>query len=455
MISRRCTATQVTITYIVVGLLLLFVVSCTPQLTAIPTPTATATSEVGTLIDVVGTPPRLPATAETELDEITTPESPSLTYLTLWTVEAISPRAEGEGGRVFGSGLRAFENTYPDISISVVLKNESGKGSVLDYLRTAGQAAPSVLPDVVVLNIVDLAQAARTGLVVPLDGLVSPLLVSDLLPAARAAGTVDGQLVGIPFEMDVEHLIYNTNKVTSTPIVWTDVISANTNYVFPAKGRNGLVNDAFLIQYLALGGRLQNEEGQPFLDEQALRTVLGYYRQGVEEGVISPDVLTISTPDDIWPIYISAQVGITHVNAHRFLSDRSVLRSTQFADIPTREGTPLTIGRGQVLAIVARDPAQQAAASRLIEWLMAPDNNAMWNRTRAYIPTRYAAFDMLGNNDPYWPFLRRQLEIAVPPPAFPEYDQIGRVLQQAVVEVLSDEATPEEAAAAAVDAVTP
>jgi multiple sugar transport system substrate-binding protein len=455
MISRRCTATQVTITYIVVGLLLLFVVSCTPQLTAIPSPTATATSEVGTLIDVVGTPPRLPATAETELDEITTPESPSLTYLTLWTVEAISPRAEGEAGRVFGSGLRAFENTYPDISISVVLKNESGKGSVLDYLRTAGQAAPSVLPDVVVLNIVDLAQAARTGLVVPLDGLVSPLLVSDLLPAARAAGTIDGQLVGIPFEMDVEHLIYNTNKVTSTPIVWTDVISANTNYVFPAKGRNGLVNDAFLIQYLALGGRLQNEEGQPFLDEQALRTVLGYYRQGVEEGVISPDVLTISTPDDIWPIYISAQVGITHVNAHRFLSDRSVLRSTQFADIPTREGTPLTIGRGQVLAIVARDPAQQAAASRLIEWLMAPDNNAMWNRTRAYIPTRYAAFDMLGNNDPYWPFLRRQLEIAVPPPAFPEYDQIGRVLQQAVVEVLSDEATPEEAAAAAVDAVTP
>ncbi|MEJ2554969.1 MAG: extracellular solute-binding protein [Anaerolineae bacterium] len=455
MISRRHTVSQATITYIVGGLLLLFVVSCTPQLTAIPSPSPTATTEVESLIDVVGTSPRPPATAEIESEEITTPETPSLTYLTLWTVEAISPQAEGEAGRVFGNGLRAFENTHPDVSISVVLKNESGKGSVLDYLRTASQAAPSVMPDVVVLNTVDLAQAARTGLVVPLDGLVSPLIIDDLLPAARAAGSVDGQLVGIPFEMDVEHLIYNTNKVTSTPIVWTDVISANTNYVFPAKGRNGLVNDAFLIQYLALGGHLQDEEGQPFLDEQALRTILEYYRRGVEVGVISPDILTISTPDDIWPIYISAQVGIAHVNAHRFLSDRSVLRSTQFADIPTQEGNPLTISRGQVLAIVARDPDQQALASRLIEWLMAPDNNAMWNRTRAYIPTRYAVFDELGDSDPYWPFLQHQLEIAVPPPAFPEFDQIGRVLQQAVVEVLSDDATPEEAAAAAVNAVTP
>jgi maltose-binding protein MalE len=47
------------------------------------------------------------------------------------------------------------------------------------------------------------------------------------------------------------------------------------------------------------------------------------------------------------------------------------------------------------------------------------------------------------------------LEVAVPPPSFPEYDQLGRVLQQAVIEVLSEEATPEEAADAALDAITP
>jgi multiple sugar transport system substrate-binding protein len=336
-----------------------------------------------------------------------------------------------------------------------MLKNESGKGSVSDYLCTTNQAAPSVLPDLVVLDTVDLAQVARTDIIVPLDGLLSPSLVDDLLPGAYAAGTVDGALMGIPFEMDVEHLIYNTNKVSSTPIVWTDVISANTTYVFPAKGTNGLVNDSFLIQYLALGGRLQDDEGRPFLDEQALQAVLEYYRQGVEADVIPPEVLAVGSPDEVWPDYVAAQVGMAHVNSHRFLRDKSVLGSTEFASIPTRDGIPLTIGRGRSLAIVTREPDRQAAAAQLIEWLMATDNNVAWSQATSYLPTRRAAFVLIGDDNPYWFFLQHQLEVAVPLPAFPEYDQIGRVLQQAVIEVLSEEATPEEAAASAVDAITP
>jgi ABC-type glycerol-3-phosphate transport system substrate-binding protein len=384
-----------------------------------------------------------------------TPDAPLPMRFALWTIEAVSAEAEGEAGEIFGRGLEAFEDTYPDVTVAVALKNESGKGGILDYLRTASEVSPSVLPDLVVLSTTELAQAARSGLVVPLEDWISPALVADLLPAARQAATVDGQLVGIPFEMDLEHLIYNTNKLSATPITWTDVISSNTTYVFPAKGRNGLVNDSFLVQYLALNGRLQDDDGRPWLDEQALRSVLGYYWMGVERGVIPPNVLSIGAPEDIWPSYVSAEVGIVHVTSHHFLRDRGVLRTTQFAAIPTRDGTPLTIARGRALAVVTRVPERQAVAARLIEFFMAPDNNAAWNQTRAYLPTRYAAFSKVGQDDPYWPFLQQQLEVAVPPPAFPEYDQIGRVLQQSVVEVLSGEARPEDAAAAALDAIVP
>lgn len=255
--------------------------------------------------------------------------------------------------------------------------------------------------------------------------------------------------------MDVEHLIYNINKVASAPVNWTDVISSNVTYVFPAKGRNGLINDSFLIQYLALGGRLQDEEGRLLLDEQPLRAVLSYYRQGEQMGVVPSSVLEVGTPDDVWPSYVSARVGMVHANSRRFLADRDLLHSTQYADIPTRDGTPMAIVRGRVLAITARDPSRQAMAMRLIEWLMVPDSNATWSQTTAHLPTRYAAFNLLAGDDPYWLFLRHQMEIAVPPPAFPGYDQVGRVLQQAVIEVLTGEATPEAAAAAAVAAVIP
>lgn len=442
----------------IAGLLLLaLAATCAPQSLVRPSPTliSTATPSADATPEVEASPSRSAATAEALLDETSTPEPELPIQLILWTVEAVSPQAEGEAGVVFGTSLAAFEETNPDVQVSVVLKNESGKGSVPDYLRSASKAAPSVLPDVIVLNLVDLAQLAHSGLIVPLDGLLPPALIDDLLPGAQAVGTVDEQLMGIPFEMDVEHLIYNTNKIASTPLVWTDVISANTTYVFPAKGKNGLVNDAFLIQYLALDGRLQDDEGRPFLDEQALRAALEYYRQGVEEEVIPEGVLAVGTPDEIWPDYVAAQVGLAHAQSHRFLSDKGVLRSTEFAAIPTRDGNHLTIGHGRALAVVARDPGRQAAASLLVEWLMAPDNNMAWSQTTLYLPTRYAAFKLIGDDDPYWPFLQNQLEVAIPPPAFPEYDQIGRVLQQAVIEVLSEEATPEEAAAAAVDAITP
>ena len=446
-----------TIRCMMATLLLLFAAGCTSQIPffAPPTTVATRQSEASVTPEVSAAATPLGETAEAQADEANTPESELPVQLTLWTIKAVSPQAEGDAGAVFDNGLTAFENTHPDVQISVVLKNDSGKGSVPDYLRTASQAAPNVLPDLVVLNMVDLAHAAQTGVVVPLDGLLLPSLVDDLLPGARAAGVVDGQLMGVPFEMNVEHLIYNTNKVTSTPITWTGVISADTTYVFPAKGKNGLVNDAFLIQYLALGGRLQDDEGRPFLDEQALRAALGYYHQGVEEGVIPPKVLAVSSPDEIWPDYVAAQVGMAHVSGSRFLGDRSVLNSTDYAGVPTHDGTPLTIGHGRALAIVAQDPDRQALAARLIEWLMEPDNNVAWSRATLYLPTRYAAFDLIGDEDPYWTFLEHQLETAVPSPSFAEYDQIGRVLQQAVIEVLSEEATPEEAAAAAVDAISP
>lgn len=444
------------ITYFIVILLLLLVAGCTSQLPVLAPPTIVATieSEASATKAVSATST---ASGETTklVDEPMTPEPELPVQLTLWTVEAVSAQAEGDAGVVFDNSLTAFENNYPDIRITVVLKNDSGKGSVSDYLRTTSQAAPHVLPDLVVLNMVDLAQAARTGVVVPLDGLLSSSLIDDLLPGANAAGMVDGQLMGVPFEMDVEHLIYNTNKVTSTPIAWTDVISANTTYVFPAKGTNGLVNDAFLIQYLALGGRLQDDEGQPFLDEQALRAALEYYYLGIEEEVIPPKILTIGSPDEIWPDYVAAQVGMAHTSGHRFLSNKNVLRSTDFASIPTHDGTPLTIGHGRVLAIATHNPDRQATAARLIEWLLEPDNNVAWSRATLYLPTRYAAFNLMGDEDLYWSFLQDQLEIAVPSPSFPEYDQIGRVLQQAVIEVLSEEASPEEAAAAAVDAISP
>ncbi len=394
------------------------------------------------------------AAATTSLLDQPSPVAAETTInLTLWTVADVSEAADGEAATIFGNGLRAFEQAYPGVTVSAVLKNDSGKGSILDYLKTASQVAPSVLPDIVILNTSDLADANRTGTLVPLEELIDTSLEEDLLPSALAAGTVEGHLVGIPFEMDVEHIAYNTNKVNQAPLNWTDVLSRSDTYLFPAKGRNGLVNDAFLVQYLALGGQLQDEDGRPVINEQMTLAVLDFYQQGADRGVIPVTATQASTVEDVWPIYLSAEVDMANVSSHQYLRDRESLRATQFAAIPTRDGNPLTICRGRALVITTRDPAQQASALRLISWMLETDNIVAWSQAAYHLPPRYSAFDQLSVSDPYWTFAQQQMEAAVPPPAFTGYDQVGRVLQQAVTEVFSGESTPAEAAAAAFDAI--
>ncbi|NIO70729.1 MAG: hypothetical protein GTN71_17275, partial [Anaerolineae bacterium] len=53
---------------------------------------------------------------------------------------------------------------------------------------------------------------------------ISAELQEDLFPFAQKVGRFEDQLVGLQFETDIEHLIYNTNKLEEPPLTWTDVL---------------------------------------------------------------------------------------------------------------------------------------------------------------------------------------------------------------------------------------
>ena len=368
--------------------------------------------------------------------------------LTLWTTEAFFPTEDSDSGQILAQQWQAFEAARADVTIEYVLKKPYGKGGILDFLSTARAAAPTVLPDLVILDILELDEATEARLIQPLDDLVSSEVQQDLFPFARRS--FDGQLMGIQFEADVEHLIYNTNKIDSPPITWREVLSDSVAYIFPANGEGSLVNDAFLIQYLAAGGGLLDESGAPALDNDALVQVLQFYADGLEAGAIPPSVLEFADLDDCWVVYVSAQAALSNVSSDRYLADRGLLKNTAFAAIPTRDGNVATLSKGWALAIVTEDSGRQAAAAQFIEWLLAPESNANWNLAAGHLPTRQAAFEHLGTEDQYFPFVRQQLANVYPQPIDPAYDKIGRALQRAVQDVLQGEVSPEEAAEAVI-----
>ncbi|MGC8837720.1 MAG: extracellular solute-binding protein [Anaerolineae bacterium] len=400
-----------------------------------------------------GTPTAGPTTAPTPSPQPTATAGPALPLtpstsltLTLWWPDALLPPGGSEAQEVLESQLQAFEEAHPSISVVLRVKAAEGRGGLLDLLQKAHPVAPSILPDLVVLNAEDLGEAVRAGVLQPLDPLLPQALLDGLYPFAVNVGRFPEGLMAVQFAADVEHLAYDSSKVPTPPVTWTDVLSGTARYIFPAGGQQGRVNDAFLIQYLALGGRLVDEKGQPALDGRLLARVLDFYAQGVERNVIRPNVLELETLDQCWERLVAGGPGMANVAASRYLRERTKRPALRFAPLPTWNGAVTTMSRGWTFALVAQDRPHQEAAALLIAWLLDPPRLAAWSVSAGYLPTRREALTYLEDGTPYIPFLHWQLESAHYHPTAASYEAIAQALQSAVREVLSGTSTPDESA---------
>lgn len=398
----------------------------------------------------------VPPTSTVQPPPATVPVPSAGITLTWWTPESFSPAANGLSGELLAGQIADFVVAYPDIGVRPVLKAPYGKGGILDFLRTARAAAPGVLPDLVTIDTTELPAAVQYGLLQPLDNLLSSELRDDLFPFAVSVGQFGRQWLAVQFQADLEHLVYRTAELPRPPSTWAELLAGKARYIFPAAGREGVVNDATLIQYLSAGGKVDPTTHQLTLEEQPLRELLNFYRQGRLRKVIPAQVLTLDSIEACWAAYLSGtEATMSNALASRYLAERALLRDTGFAPLPSRDGRVATVTRGWALAIVTTDPARQKAAARFIEWLLLPEHNAAWTQAAGRLPARRSALAVWGTEDDYYIFLRWQLESAAFRPGGSSYMDTGTRLQRAVSDVLAGQATPDEAVKKALEPIGP
>ncbi len=440
-----------------------------------------------------------------------TPLQPMIVTLGLWLPEELDPYGNGPGADRLANHLDDFSNAYPDIQVEVVIKQAHGRGGLLDFLRTAREAAPTVLPDLVILDAAELETAARSGLVQPLDTLLPTNLLADRFPFATGMGTVDDQTLGFIMGVDLQHAVYRPAQIPTPPISWTHQLSTPISFLFPAGGRDRKVNDATLIQYLAAGGKLMDDDGTPTLDPDVLTQVLGFYADGVRAAQPTPtptptvvptttptavptvkpprevtatldltaslSISSTSTPTTPQPtqpgvyLTISPTIVLSIVDTdqtwelfQKGIGDLAIVSTSRYwttaddtlapAPIPTENGYPFSIARrGWVIAIVTEDPTRQALAALLLNWLVAPDHNGAWTQEVGYLPSTRGTLRMWDVSSSDRTVLRHILDAAAAPPSDQALEQVGPAIQEALQAVLRGWSTPEEAAAAAVESL--
>ncbi|MFC2030738.1 extracellular solute-binding protein [Chloroflexota bacterium] len=431
-------------------------------LAACDLPAPKPTSAVGTPTD---TPPAVsgePVAGEAtpEPGEVT-PQPPAFVTVTVWTTELFSPTQALTRGKILAQNAARFTADNRNVRLQFIPKKAYGDGGILDFLQTTGDVVPNLLPEVVFIDVDELGPAVDAGLVQPLDDLVPSDVVDDLYPFAREACTIDGQLYCLQFQADLDHLAYDTGRVVVPPGSWPEVLSYPGQYTFPAGGQDDLVDDDTLIQYMDVRSwPIDDDSGEPFLEQDSLVAVLQYYHDGRAREVFPAKILEYRSfeenPEEgaekMWRDFLAGESAMTHVSASRYLSERgSTPQGPGAAAIPAISGPVAALGRGWAMALVTTDPFREDAAVEFMTQLMAPETNAGWNQAAGYLPTRQTAITYWHPEDDYTPFIHQRLLTARRRPRLPSYAQLAAVFQVAVESVLSGTATPEEAAAQAIE----
>ncbi len=108
-----------------------------------------------TTTEILATPTPTPAPTQVA-------DSPSTTTsLEVWLPPQFSPNNDDLPASLLLTRLNEFNDLYPNLNVTYRIKAESGPASLLESLKTASNAAPLVLPDLVLLSTRDMVRAAE------------------------------------------------------------------------------------------------------------------------------------------------------------------------------------------------------------------------------------------------------------------------------------------------------
>lgn len=390
-------------------------------------------------------PPTVAVSAPVATPEIT-PEGPLV--LNVWLPESVAPTGNDQARFLLADQIDAFHAVQSDVRIETRLKKPQDVGGIMETLKAASVVAPNALPDLTLLRRSDLLVAAQTGLISPLEGSIPSALLGDLYPVALSLGQVNGTLYGIPYTLDVQHMVYRPEIISGTFATFGDVLANQQPFIFPAAATDG-VGDVLLLQYLSAGGTLIDLQNNK-LDADALRSVLEFYQQAVEQGVVNASVLTYAKSEDYVGGLVDNSVTAAVVSSSQYLDLSARGLSLQSAPIPLATEAPSSIANGWMWVMVTRNPEHQELAVRFLNWMFDAGRQSAYTRAINMLPSERGAMRLWEDNA-YREFAVGLLNNARLPLPKDLGSNVLRVMQTAFAAVVGGQRTADEAVADAIE----
>ena len=362
--------------------------------------------------------------------------------------------------RVLGRLIEEFERTHPQIQVQdEEIPASAGEQHQLYVINLEGQS-PTF--DVFSIDIIWIAEFARAGWIVPLDGILDPETQQDYFPATMTAARYQGGVYAVPWFIDAGLLYYRSDLLANyglaSPRTWDDLIRAAQKvsagegiygFVWEGKQSEGLICNT--LEYLWGRGGEVLREGQAVIESPENRAALELMRDLIVKYRITPPVVTSMTEEGARQLFTAGKAVFIRNWPYMWnvvQREGSPLRGkVGLAPLPSFPGHESVSTLGGWYLAVNRYSTQRAAAEEFVRFMAQPDVQKNLALGAGFQPPRRALYrdpELLAQQ-PALPLLEIVFRGARPRPVSPFYLQISEMLQPEFSAVLVGNRTVDEA----------
>lgn len=411
------------ITYALLG----FLVGCSslaPLLsTATPAPVSTATA----------TPQATPTS--------TPPAATGRQIIRVWLPPQFDPNAGTPSADLFKQRLSDFESQHPGLQIEVRVKSDV---DITNILSTTSKAAPSAMPDLVVLSYSDMQTSAAAGFLHPLEGLTDILQDPDWYAFARELGHFQNTEYGLPFASDTL-LVTHRPSVFEEPLSsWESIFNSGNQMAFAVSDPQAYFP---LSLYLSAKGELVDDQGALTLDEEVLVQVLTFYQRALETGTVPLFIQNYQTDSESLQLFRDGEADLAVIWASSDINTQS----GKYLPLLGLDDINYSLGDGWVWALAGSSTDNQPLAAELASYLVESSYISSWTRASGYLPTRPQALNEWEDAE-LKTSINEVLQSAHPIPHEDAMLVVGPLLQEALIKIFNGE-QPEDVARSVIESM--
>lgn len=292
---------------------------------------------------------------------------------------------------------------------------------------------------------------SQRRLLAPLDELLTPAELSDFMPSLLELARIDGQLYGIPRNIDVRLLHYRTDLIDHPPATWDELLDLARRvnhppewYGFLFPGTESGLFGTFYELVESTNARLFSHDLTPDIENDGGRWALGFLRACYAEGLVPPEIVTWHY-DEVHLWFRAGRAAMVGdwpgYYADYCAADSPVRKRFALALYPAGPaGVVRVYGGSHTFALTCRG-VEQTDAVALLRFLTAPEQQLL-EAEQGSTPVRHSVMQRIEQHaTPHerrrWATLAAAIERVVIPPTFEQYPLVEQVLwttvQQAMV----------------------